>query len=104
MKAVKEPEVVMEKPTQKDTIDQGLLDDGMSAFNMQEMCSVLTIPPSDIIYPDNQQEPNEQEPNEQQQETDYQNWVLPIPTPDPSQYWKQSEEFYNDPDGYCWLE
>lgn len=99
MKAAKEPEAAIEKPTQEDAVDQGLLDDGMSAFNMQEMCSVLTTPPSDIIHPYNQQEPNEQ-----QQGTDYQNWVLPIPTPDPSQYWKKSGEFYSDPDGFCWLE
>lgn len=97
-KATKEPEVIMEKPTQEDTANQWL-DDGMSAFNMQEMYSVLTIPPSDTTYLYNQQEPNGQ-----QQETNSQNRRLPIPAPEPSQSWKQSGEFYSDPDGYCWLE
>lgn len=99
-KAVKPPNVVMGGTIQEeDTVNQGLLDSGVSALNMQEMRDVPTA-----TQPDTAHLHNQQEPYGQQQGVDCQNWRSPTPNTELSKSWEQSGCFYRDPDGYYWLE
>lgn len=124
-KVVKGPEVGTEDSIQEGTVNQGLLGNGMPAFNMQE--DAPTISQLDTMHLYNRQEPyghlcnqqepygdlcNQQEPyghlyNQQelygqQQGDDFQNWGSSVPIAEPNQSWMQSGWFYQDPDGYYW--
>lgn len=114
-----------EDSIQEGTVNQGLLGNGMPAFNMQE--DAPTISQLDTMHLYNRQEPyghlcnqqepygdlcNQQEPyghlyNQQelygqQQGDDFQNWGSSVPIAEPNQSWMQSGWFYQDPDGYYW--
>lgn len=87
-KNTKEFEVATEGPGQKDTVDQGMLDGGMTVRDMQNTGGIPIILRFAPLYG-------------QQEELYYPKWRSPSPEPDQSL--KQSEELYEDPDGFFWL-
>lgn len=101
-KGTKEPEVDTEGLGQKNTVGQGLLDDDMTACDIQYTGDTIIVSLSASLYPHDQR---------QQEGPCYPNWRSSTPTPTPSpasspepdRYSQQFGELYQDPDGFFWL-
>lgn len=97
-KGTKEPEVDTEGLGQKNTVSQGLLDDDMTACDIQHTGDTIIVSLSTSIYPHDQG---------QQEGPCCPNWrshtPSPISSPELDQYSQQFGELYQDPDGFFWL-